>query len=64
MTTMLLLYPRRKEWALEHVEIDIQHDRIHPEDTVSVESLAGMVEHFKIDLVLHEDLDDAQIERL
>jgi hypothetical protein len=25
----LLLYARRKEWALERVEVDIQHEQVH-----------------------------------
>jgi len=64
MTMTLLLYARRKEWPLERVEVDIQHDRVHAEDAANVEKSGGMVEHFKIDLVLHGDLDDAQVERL
>ena len=32
MTMTLLLYTRRKEWALERVEVDIQHDRVHADD--------------------------------
>jgi putative redox protein len=64
MTMTLLMYARRKEWPLEKVEVDIQHDRIHADDAANVESSGGMVEHFKIDLVLHGDLDEAQLDRL
>jgi len=64
ITMTLLLYARRKEWPLERVEVDIQHDRIHAEDAANVEKSGGMVEHFKIDLVLHGNLDDTQLERL
>lgn len=64
MTMTLLLYARRKKWALERVEVDIQHDRVHAEDAARVEEKGGLVERFDIDLVLHGDLDDAQIERL
>jgi putative redox protein len=64
MTMTLLLYARRKEWALERVEVDIQHDRVHADDAARVEEAGGLVERFQIDLVLHGDLDDAQIDRL
>jgi putative redox protein len=64
MIMTLLLYARRKKWALERVEVDIQHDRVYADDTVRVEEKGGLVERFQIDLVLHGDLDDAQIERL
>ena len=64
MTMTLLLYARRKGWPLEKVAVDIQHDRIHADDAENVEKPGGMVERFKIDLVLHGDLDDAQVARL
>ena len=64
MIMTLLLYARRKKWALERVEVDIQHDRVYADDAVRVEEKGGLVERFQIDLVLHGDLDDAQIERL
>jgi len=64
MTMTLLLYSKRKEWPLERVEVDIQHDRVHADDAVNVEQPGGMVEHFTIDLVLHGDLDEAQLDRL
>ena len=64
MTMTLLMYSRRKKWPLERVEVDIRHDRIHADDAANVESAGGMVEHFTIDLVLHGDLDQTQIDRL
>ena len=33
----LLLYARRKEWALERVEVDIQHDQIHADEAARIE---------------------------
>jgi putative redox protein len=64
MTMTLLLYSRRKGWALDGVEVDIQHDRVHADDAANVEEAGGMVERFQIDLSLRGDLDEAQIERL
>jgi putative redox protein len=64
MTMTLLMYARRKQWPLERVEVDIEHDRIHADDAANVEKSGGMVERFTIDLVLHGDLDEVQLERL
>jgi putative redox protein len=64
MTMTLLMYARRKEWPLERVAVDIQHDRVHADDAANAEKPGGMVEHFRIELVLHGELDDDQIERL
>ena len=44
--------------------MDIQHDRIHADDASKVESAGGLAEHFTIDLVLHDDLDQTQSDRL
>ena len=64
MTMTLLLYARRKEWPLEGVEVEIEHDRIHADDAANVEKPGGLVERFQIDLVLRGDLDEAQVGRL
>jgi putative redox protein len=64
MTMTLLMYARRKDWPLEGVEVDIQHNRVHADDAANVEDAGGLVERFQIDLVLHGGLDEAQIERL
>jgi putative redox protein len=64
MTMTLLMYSRRKGWSPERVEVDIQHGRIHADDAANVESAGGLSEHFTIDLVLHGDLDQTQIDRL
>ena len=64
MTMTLLLYARRKEWPLERIEVDIEHDRIHADDAANVENTGGLVERFRIDLVLHGDLDEVQRSRL
>jgi len=64
MTMTLLLYARRKEWPLEGVTVEIEHDRIHADDAANVEKPGGLVERFQIDLVLRGDLDEAQVGRL
>ena len=55
----LLLYARRKEWALERVEVDIQHDQVYADDATRGEEDGGLVERFQIELALHGDMDDA-----
>ncbi len=64
MTMTLLLHSCRKEWPLEKVEVSIEHDRVHAEDAESVKALGGLMEHFKIDLVLNSDLYDWQLDCL
>ncbi|MDA1280323.1 MAG: OsmC family protein [Chloroflexi bacterium] len=64
MTMTLLLYSKRKEWPLERVDVDIEHDRVHAEDAAKVEEASGLVERFRINLVLHGDLDETQRSRL
>ena len=64
MTMTLLLYARRKEWPVERIEIDIEHDRVHADDAKNVEMSGGLVERFRIDLVLYGDLDEEQRSRL
>ena len=64
MTMTLLLYSRRKEWPLDRVEVTIEHNRVHADDAVNVEQTGGMVDRFRIELVLHGDLDLVQRDRL
>ena len=64
MTMTLLLYARRKEWPVERIEIDIEHDRVHADDAKNVEMSGGLVERFRIDMALHGDLDEEQRSRL
>ncbi|MCZ6817028.1 MAG: OsmC family protein [Planctomycetota bacterium] len=64
MTMTLLMYASRKEWSLERVEVEIEHDRVHADDAVNAEQAGAMVDRFRIDLVLHGDLDEVQRDRL
>ena len=64
MTMTLLLYARRKQWPLDRVEVEIEHDRVHAEDAANVEQAGGMVDRFRIGLVLHGELDLVQRDRL
>ena len=60
----LLLYARRKEWALEDVEVDLAHDRVYVEDTEGVEGTGGQLERYTVDIRLFGEIDDEQKERL
>ena len=64
MIITLLLYARRKEWPLDRVEVEIEHDRVHADDAMNVEQAEGMVDRFRIKLVVHGDLDVVQRDRL
>ena len=64
MIMTLFLYARRKEWPLDQIEVEIEHDRVHADDARKVEQDGGMVDRFRIELVLHGDLDVVQRDRL
>lgn len=64
MIITLLLYARRKEWPLDRVEVEIEHDRVHADDAMNVEQAEGMVDRFRIELVVHGDLNVVQRDRL
>jgi uncharacterized OsmC-like protein/alpha/beta superfamily hydrolase len=44
-TSMTLrMYAKRKDWPLEHVEVQLTHDRIHADDCEACETTSGMVD--------------------
>ncbi len=45
------MYAKRKGWPLEHVEVQLTHDRIHAEDCDNCETTSGLVD--TIDRVIH-----------
>ena len=55
------LYARRKGWALEHVWVDVTHDKIHAEEA---ENRSDKVDSFKREIHLEGDLDADQRQRL
>lgn len=64
-TTMTLkLYARRKGWDLQHVAVDLSHDRVHAEDCKECEGREGEVERIIVRLKIEGDLTDEQRTRL
>ncbi len=55
------LYARRKGWPLEHVSVDVSHDRIHAKDA---EGQNTPLETFTRRIVLQGALDQAQRDKL
>jgi putative redox protein len=55
------MYARRKKWPLEHVSVDVTHNRVHAQDA-GVDG--GPLDQFTRVITLRGDLDDAQRERL
>lgn len=60
----LLMYARRKEWALRDVEVDLAYDRVYVEDTDRVEGEGGLLDRYSLDIRLIGDIDEEQRERL
>ena len=56
------MYARRKEWPLEHVSVDITHDKIHGQDAGS--EADTKIDQFTRVITLKGDLDDTQRARL
>jgi putative redox protein len=60
----LLLYARRKEWALERVAVRATHDRVVLDEAASGELVKRKVERITQEIALDGDLDDEQRARL
>jgi putative redox protein len=58
------MYARRKKWPLEHVSVDIMHDKIHATDCDHCNSTAGKIDQFKRVITLEGALDADQRQRL
>ncbi len=55
------MYARRKEWPLDHVAVDVTHNRVHAQDA-GIE--VGPLDHFMRTISLTGALDDTQRQRL
>jgi putative redox protein len=61
-TSMTLrMYARRKKWPLEHVTVDVTHDRMHAQDAPSA---SERIDRFSRRIVLRGPLDAEQRQRL
>ncbi len=55
------MYARRKKWPLDHVSVDVTHNRVHAQDA-GVE--VGPLDQFTRKITLKGKLDDSQRQRL
>ncbi|UWQ16311.1 bifunctional alpha/beta hydrolase/OsmC family protein [Jannaschia sp. M317] len=61
-TTMTLrMYARRKKWPLEHVSVDVTHDRMHAQDAPSA---SERIDRFRREITIKGRLDADQRARL
>ena len=61
-TSMTLrMYARRKGWALDHVRVDVSHDKMHAQDASGA---TGKIDSFKRVIYLEGELDETQRARL
>lgn len=55
------MYARRKGWPLDHVHVDVSHDKVHAQDA---EGAGSKIDSFKREIFLEGKLDDGQRKRL
>ncbi len=60
----LRMYANRKEWPLEHIYVDVTHDKIHAKDCETCASTEGMVSRFTRTVHLSGTLTDDQRTRM
>lgn len=58
------MYARRKKWPLEHVYVDVTHDKVHAESCDTWETQTGKVDQFVRSITLTGNLDADQRQRL
>jgi len=58
------MYARHKKLSLEHVQVDVTHDKIHAEDCASCEQSNGKVDQFVRRITLTGDLTEEERQRL
>jgi len=58
------MYAERKGLALESVEIQLSHERIHAKDCEDCETKKGMLSEIRSEIHIEGDLDEAQHNRL
>ena len=56
------MYARRKGWPLEHISVDVSHDKVHAQDAETSKEVR--IDRFKREIRLVGDLDEAQRTRL
>jgi len=58
------MYAEQKKWPLEHVTVDLKHDKVHAADCAECETREGKIDKIERVLTLEGDLDEAQCARL
>jgi len=58
------MYARRKDWPLDHVSVDVTHDKIHAADCEHCEAKDGKLDQFRRTIRLEGQLTDEQRARL
>ncbi len=58
------MYARRKKWPLEHVEVDVTHDKVHAQDCETCEASSNKIDQFTRVIRLRGALDEDQRARL
>jgi len=58
------MYARRKGWPLEHVSVDVSHDKVHGQDGRAADASGGRIDRFVRRVRLLGDLDSDQRARL
>ena len=58
------MYARRKKWPLEHVEVDVIHNKVHASECEACETTDGKIDRFARQIKLVGDLDADQRARL
>ncbi len=60
----LRMYAERKKLPLEHVSVQLRHDKIHAEDCEDCETRAGRIDRIEREITLTGELDDEQRRKL
>ncbi len=60
----LLMYARRKEWAVDEVSVHLTHDRVHAQDSQDPDSGSGKVDVIHRDISVRGKISEEQRKRL
>jgi len=58
------MYARHKKLSLEHVQVDVTHDKIHAQDCSTCEQSSGKVDQFVRTITLTGELSESERQRL
>ena len=60
----LRLYAAHKQWPLEDVVVELDHDRIHADDCADCETATGLLDRIRTRVTVTGPLDEDQVARL